>query len=127
VSKLTGLLCTAVREGALKAHETPDCLNELLHYVRVANCNSSNERFEIERAVTNSDEWRSMLEQLVEFENLEQSSPPPADSDHNANPTRKRIDEFIRKLHNSTGASLLVLPIHLHHVAIFLQAIPQLS
>jgi hypothetical protein len=33
VSGLTELLCTAVSEGALKAHDVPDQVNELLHYV----------------------------------------------------------------------------------------------
>jgi hypothetical protein len=98
VSKLTDLLCTAVRDGALKAHEAPDLLNELLHYVRVANCNSGNERFEIEKAVMNSDEWRSMLERLLESQNIEPSGLPLAHSDHNANSTRRRIESFIRKL-----------------------------
>jgi hypothetical protein len=56
VSRLTNLLCAAARDGTLKAHTAPDRLNEVLHCVRVADCASANERFRIERAVTNPDE-----------------------------------------------------------------------
>jgi hypothetical protein len=68
VSRLTNLLCEAVRDGTLKAHAAPDRLNELLHYVRVGNCDNDNERFRIERAVTNSDEWYSMVQRLAACE-----------------------------------------------------------
>jgi hypothetical protein len=71
VSRVTKLLCEAVREGVLKGHAAPDRLNTLLHYVRVANCDNDNERFRVEGAVINSEEWHSMLKQLVDCENAE--------------------------------------------------------
>lgn len=73
VSRLTKLLCTAVREGTLKAHEAPDCVNELLRPIRVANCDSHSHRVEIENAVTNSEEWRAMLKQLVKCQKAQQT------------------------------------------------------
>jgi hypothetical protein len=68
VSRLTELLCMAVREGVLKSHEAPDRLNELLHYVRVANCENDDERSRLEKAVRNADEWHAMLKELSKCE-----------------------------------------------------------
>jgi hypothetical protein len=64
VERLTPLLCTAVSAGTIKDHQVPDSLNQLLHYIRVTNCDNENERFRLETAVKNSEEWYSLLQQL---------------------------------------------------------------
>lgn len=99
VLRLTDLLCSAAKDGTLKAHDAPDRLNTLLHYFRVSNCDNANERFRVERAVINSEEWHAMLKQLAECEGFEPYPEPPipdrvADDDT----TRERIDAFIEKL-----------------------------
>ncbi len=99
VSKCTDLLCTAVRQGTLKAHSAPDQINELLQFVRVANCESDNDRYRVEKIVINSAEWLAMLTRLAECENEEQPDPGKVarksdDADH----PRRRIEAFIQKL-----------------------------
>jgi hypothetical protein len=98
VSRSADLLCTAVQEGVVKAYAAPDHLNDVLHYVRVANCENDSERYRIEKLVANSDEWLSMLTRLAECGELEAPPRKPRLEAKPANDRKKRIEDFITTL-----------------------------
>jgi hypothetical protein len=98
VSRYTDLLCTGVCSGVIKAHEAPDELNTIVHYVLVVNCERDTERFEIRRAVVNSDEWHAMLKRLLECEADVQAADAKPTDPAKSNPTRERIDGFVQKM-----------------------------
>ena len=99
VSRYTELLCTGVRSGVLKAHEAPNEVNTTIDHVLVANCAREHERFEIQRAVINSDEWHAMLAQLLECESdAHPTDAKPADLAKAISPTRQRIDAFLQTM-----------------------------
>lgn len=97
VSRLTPILFDAVNQGRVKGHAAPEHLKDLLHYVRVANCENSNERFRIENAVVNSDECREMLKQLAACETERHKSPREVRANDNIS-RRQQIEAFIQKM-----------------------------
>ena len=59
VSKLTPQLCAAVEDEALSV------MDELLHYLRVANCDDASERERIKQETVESDEWSKLVEEMA--------------------------------------------------------------
>lgn len=99
VSRYTDLLCTGVRSGVIKAHEAPEELNTIVHYLLVANCAGDTKRFEIKQAMVNSDEWHAMLKRLLECKS--DAQPADAKPTHSAktiSSTRQRIDAFLQTM-----------------------------
>ena len=97
VSRSTELLCSAVRQGILTAYDAPDRLNDVLHYVRVANCGNGDERYRVEKVVANSDEWLALLTRLADCE----AEAQPKESElknRNVTDRKKKIEAFIKSL-----------------------------
>jgi hypothetical protein len=106
VSRCTDLLCMAVRAAILEAHAAPDQLYTILDWLLVPNCENNEERFKIERAVTNSDEWHAMLRKLLECdEELARSDAKGKISTQNGMSNRDRVQAFIENMQS-----------HGHHV-----------
>jgi hypothetical protein len=99
VSRLSEVLCGGVRAGVLEAHAVPDQLTDLLHYVLVANCERDNHRFEVQRAVINSDEWHALLRRMLECEeNLAFTTPKNGTSTKDSDTPRERVEAFMNKM-----------------------------
>ena len=97
VSRLTPILCEAVKQGKLKGDIALEDMKDLIHYVCAANCESCHERFRIENVVINSDKWHEMLKQLAACEAKRHNSTKEIRaSDHI--PRRQRIEAFIQKM-----------------------------
>jgi hypothetical protein len=96
----------AVRAAILEAHAAPDQLYTILDWLLVPNCENNEERFKIERAVTNSDEWHAMLRKLLECdEELARSDAKGKISTQNGMSNRDRVQAFIENMQS-----------HGHHV-----------
>ena len=95
------MLCMAVQTGVMEAHAVPDHLNALLHYVRVANCESDDERYRVQKIVVNSDEWLGLLTRLAECEESQTQPKTSKLEKGSANHTKIRIEAFIQTLQES--------------------------
>ena len=65
ISELTPHFCAAVQNKKMRADLVRSVLSELLHYVLVANCDDSSERFRLEQEAKKSDEWLKLARDIA--------------------------------------------------------------
>ena len=65
ISTLTPHLCAAVQRKTLRADLALSVMGDLLHYLRVANCDDDNQRFRLHRETMKSDEWLKLAGEIA--------------------------------------------------------------